>query len=179
STGTGRWALLAAPAPPAEDDVTEAKARQYVKRYGVVFRDLLQRESDPPAWRDLLRVYRRLEMRGELRGGRIVGGVVGEQLPAPQALGALRAIRPAQPRGGGAAGGAAPGWAGGRPADPRGHRAPGRGGARRPGASRGLSRGGAGARGRRPPRRPRHGAAHALSDFHAPAARRVPRACPA
>jgi len=99
STGTGRWALLAAPAPPAEDDVTEAKARQYVKRYGVVFRDLLQRESGTPAWRDLLRVYRRLEMRGELRGGRIVGGFVGEQFAAPEALEALRAIRREQPDG--------------------------------------------------------------------------------
>jgi ATP-dependent Lhr-like helicase len=93
STGTGRWARLAPPAAPAADDVMEAKARQYVKRYGVVFRDLLQRESDVPAWRDLLRVYRRLEMRGDLRGGRIVGGFVGEQFAAPEALEALRAIR--------------------------------------------------------------------------------------
>jgi ATP-dependent Lhr-like helicase len=99
SSGTGRWALLAPPAPPAEDDVTEAKARQYVQRYGVVFRDLLQRESGVPAWRDLLRVYRRLEMRGELRGGRIVAGFVGEQFAAPEALEALRAIRREEPRG--------------------------------------------------------------------------------
>jgi ATP-dependent Lhr-like helicase len=99
STGTGRWALLAPPAAPAEDDVTEAKARQYVKRYGVVFRDLLQREPGAPAWRDLLRVYRRLEMRGDLRGGRIVGGFVGEQFAAPEALEALRAIRREQPAG--------------------------------------------------------------------------------
>jgi ATP-dependent helicase Lhr and Lhr-like helicase len=99
STGTGRWALLAPPAAPPEDDVTEAKARQYVKRYGVVFRDLLQREPGAPAWRDLLRVYRRLEMRGDLRGGRIVGGFVGEQFAAPEALEALRAIRREQPDG--------------------------------------------------------------------------------
>ena len=99
SSGTGRWALLAPPAAPAEDDVTEAKARQYVRRYGVVFRDLLQRESGVPAWRDLLRVYRRLEMRGELRGGRIVAGFVGEQFAAPEALEALRAIRREEPRG--------------------------------------------------------------------------------
>ncbi len=99
STGTGRWALLASPASPAEDEVTEAKARQYVRRYGVVFRDLLQRESGVPAWRDLLRVYRRLEMRGELRGGRIVGGFVGEQFAAPEALEALRAIRREESRG--------------------------------------------------------------------------------
>jgi len=91
--GTGRWALLASAAARAEDDVTEAKARLYVRRYGVVFRDLLPREPGAPAWRDLLRVYRRLEMRGELRGGRIVGGFVGEQFAAPEALEALRAIR--------------------------------------------------------------------------------------
>jgi ATP-dependent Lhr-like helicase len=93
SPGTGRWARLAPPAARATDEVVEAKARQYVRRYGVVFRDLLPRESGVPAWRDLLRVYRRLEMRGELRGGRIVGGFVGEQFAAPEALDALRAVR--------------------------------------------------------------------------------------
>ena len=99
SPGTGRWARLLPPAIPADDDLVEAKARQYVKRYGVVFRDLLQREPDVPAWRDLLRVYRRLEMRGDLRGGRIVGGFVGEQFAAPEALEALRAIRREEPSG--------------------------------------------------------------------------------
>jgi len=73
--------------------------RQYVRRYGVVFRDLLQREPGVPAWRDLLRVYRRLEMRGDLRGGRIVGGFVGEQFAASEALETLRAIRRAEPAG--------------------------------------------------------------------------------
>jgi ATP-dependent Lhr-like helicase len=99
SPGTGRWARLAPPAAPPADDLVEARARQYVRRYGVVFRDLLQRESDVPAWRDLLRVYRRLEMRGDLRGGRIVGGFVGEQFAAPEALEALRAGRREQPAG--------------------------------------------------------------------------------
>ena len=99
SPGTGRWARLLPPATPATDDLVEAKARQYVKRYGVVFRDLLQREPDVPAWRDLLRIYRRLEMRGDLRGGRIVGGFVGEQFAAPEALEALRAIRGEEPSG--------------------------------------------------------------------------------
>ena len=89
----------APPAAPAADDLVEARARQYVRRYGVVFRDLLQREPGVPAWRDLLRVYRRLEMRGDLRGGRIVGGFVGEQFAAPEALEALRAIRREQPAG--------------------------------------------------------------------------------
>jgi ATP-dependent Lhr-like helicase len=100
SPGTGRWARLAPPAvPPPTDDIVEAKARQYVRRYGVVFRDLLQRESGVPPWRDLLRVYRRLEMRGDLRGGRIVGGFVGEQFAAPEALEALRAARRESPGG--------------------------------------------------------------------------------
>ena len=96
---TGRWALLDAPAPPPVDDLLEARARQYVRRYGVVFRDLLTREPEAPPWRDLLRVYRRLEMRGELRGGRIVGAFVGEQFAAPEALEALRSIRRAAPSG--------------------------------------------------------------------------------
>jgi len=91
--GTGRWALLEAPPPPAPDDLLEARARQYVRRYGIVFRDLLLREPEAPGWRELLKVYRRLEMRGELRGGRIVGGFVGEQFAAPEALEALRAVR--------------------------------------------------------------------------------------
>jgi ATP-dependent Lhr-like helicase len=99
SPGTGRWARLVPPAAPAADDVVEARARQYVRRYGVVFRDLLQREPGLPAWRDLLRVYRRLEMRGDLRGGRIVGGFVGEQFAAPEALEALRALRREAPGG--------------------------------------------------------------------------------
>jgi len=95
--GTGRWALLDPPAPPPADEALEARARQYVRRYGVVFRDLLTREPDAPAWRDLLRVYRRLEMRGELRGGRMVGAFVGEQFALPEALEALRSTRRAAP----------------------------------------------------------------------------------
>jgi ATP-dependent Lhr-like helicase len=91
--GTGRWALLDPPSPPSADEILEARARQYLRRYGVVFRDLLTREPDAPAWRDVLRVYRRLEMRGELRGGRIVGAFVGEQFALPEALEALRATR--------------------------------------------------------------------------------------
>src|SRR5205814_8998308 len=71
----------------------EALARQYVRRYGIVFRDLLGREAHAPPWRELLRVYRRLEMRGELRGGRMLASFVGEQFAAPEALEALRAVR--------------------------------------------------------------------------------------
>jgi ATP-dependent Lhr-like helicase len=91
---TGRWALLRAPsAPAAEGEVLELSARQYLRRYGVVFKDLLTREAHAPPWRDLVRVYRRLEMRGEIRGGRMVAGFVGEQFALPEALDALRAVR--------------------------------------------------------------------------------------
>ncbi|HVV16376.1 MAG TPA: DEAD/DEAH box helicase [Polyangia bacterium] len=90
--GAGRWSILRAPAA-TDEHRTEELARQYVRRYGVVFRDVLAREPHAPAWRDLLRVYRRLEMSGELRGGRFVAGFVGEQFAAPEAVEALRAAR--------------------------------------------------------------------------------------
>ena len=90
--GAGRWSILRAERAD-EETRHEALARQYVKRYGVVFRDLLAREAHAPAWRDLVRIYRRLEMSGELRGGRLVGGFVGEQFAAPDAVDALRATR--------------------------------------------------------------------------------------
>ena len=64
-----------------------------LRRYGVVFRKLLERESLLPPWRDLLRVLRRLEARGEIRGGRFVEGFSGEQYALPEAIGRLRAIR--------------------------------------------------------------------------------------
>ncbi|HXU06891.1 MAG TPA: hypothetical protein VN903_38320, partial [Polyangia bacterium] len=111
AVGAGRWSLLrspGAPAPLPEDsperrlaDETrhEALARQYIRRYGVVFRDLLARETQAPPWRDLLRIYRRLEMSGELRGGRLVGGFVGEQFAHPDAVDALRATRREPKRG--------------------------------------------------------------------------------
>src|SRR4029078_10934816 len=83
----------------ADETRHEALARQYVKRYGVVVRDLLARESPAPPARDLVRIYRRLEMSGELRGGRFVGGFVGEQFAHPDAVEALRATRRAAQRG--------------------------------------------------------------------------------
>jgi len=92
TVGAGRWSILRAERSD-EDTRHEALARQYIKRYGVVFRDLLAREAQAPAWRDLVRVYRRLEMSGELRGGRLVAGFVGEQFAAPDAVDALRATR--------------------------------------------------------------------------------------
>ncbi|MEW5979446.1 MAG: DEAD/DEAH box helicase [Acidobacteriota bacterium] len=71
----------------------EVLARVYVRRYGVVFRKLLERESIVLPWRDLLRCYRRLEDRGDLRGGRFVAGFSGEQFAAPEAVGLLRSLR--------------------------------------------------------------------------------------
>jgi len=86
----GRWSLLGF--EKAEGRV-EAVARTLLKRYGVVFRVLLQRETNLPPWRELVQVYRRLEARGEIRGGRFVAGFGGEQFAAPDAVGRLRAVR--------------------------------------------------------------------------------------
>ena len=93
----GRWALLRsaqAPAAPAE-----AFAPHLLTRWGVVFRDLLARESLAPPWRDLLVVLRRMEARGEVRGGRFVAGFVGEQFALPEAVDLLRAVRREGPGG--------------------------------------------------------------------------------
>jgi ATP-dependent Lhr-like helicase len=87
----GRWSLLSS---TRIDDV-EAVAKVLLKRYGVVFRSVLQREAQLPPWRDLVRVYRRLEARGEIRGGRFVAGFGGEQFAVPDAVGRLRAVRKA------------------------------------------------------------------------------------
>jgi len=73
--------------------VHEQWARQLLRRYGVVFRDLMKRESMPMTWRELLLQYRRMEWRGEIRGGRFVSGFSGEQFALPEAIEALRAVR--------------------------------------------------------------------------------------
>ena len=92
----GRWAL-ARRGPPRNDAKPEAAehlARTLLLRYGVVFWRLLEREAPwLPPWRDLLRVYRRLEARGEIRGGRFVAGFAGEQFALPDAVGMLREVR--------------------------------------------------------------------------------------
>ncbi len=92
--GGGRWSLLRGP-PALEmaEATVERLAAQYLRRYGVVFRDLLARETAPPPWRELLRVYRSLEARGAIRGGRFVAGFTGEQFALPEAVDALRAVR--------------------------------------------------------------------------------------
>jgi len=71
----------------------ESVARQLLRRYGVVFRDLLARESLVQSWRDLLVQYRRMELQGEIRGGRFVSGFVGEQFALPEAVQSMRALR--------------------------------------------------------------------------------------
>jgi ATP-dependent Lhr-like helicase len=71
----------------------DAHARILLLRYGVLFRDLLARESNAPKWRDLLPILRRLEARGEIRGGRFVKGAFGEQFALPEAVESLRIAR--------------------------------------------------------------------------------------
>ncbi len=90
----GRWARL--PDPPedlAREDLALAAAEQLLARWGVVFRDLLARESLSLSWRELLYALRRLEARGEIRGGRFVAGFAGEQFALPEAVAALRRAR--------------------------------------------------------------------------------------
>ena len=95
----GRWALTRRSAPEATEPQArsasiEHVARTLLRRYGIVFWRLLAREADwLPPWRDLLRVYRRLEARGEIRGGRFVAGFSGEQYALPDAVGLLREVR--------------------------------------------------------------------------------------
>ncbi|WP_267226174.1 DEAD/DEAH box helicase [Dyella silvae] len=91
-------------APPTstnkpDTDPIEHIARSLLRRYGVVFWKLLEREAPwLPSWRELLRVYHRLEARGEIRGGRFVEGLVGEQFALPEAIARLRAVRQLQPQ---------------------------------------------------------------------------------
>jgi ATP-dependent Lhr-like helicase len=95
----GRWALArrnrtTQPKGQAEAEAVEHIARTLLRRYGVVFWRMLEREADwLPPWRDLLRVYRRLEARGDIRGGRFVTGFPGEQFALPEAVGMLREVR--------------------------------------------------------------------------------------
>ncbi|HXU68156.1 MAG TPA: DEAD/DEAH box helicase [Polyangia bacterium] len=95
----GRWSLLHRDAPrraedagPFGDGSPVELAWAYLRRWGVMMRQLLVRESAAPPWRELVAVYRRLEARGEIRGGRFVSGVSGEQFALPGAVEALRAL---------------------------------------------------------------------------------------
>ncbi len=93
----GRWSLLHAGEPVEHINAIESTCWMLLRRYGVVFREVLTRESILPRWRELLVTLRRLEDRGEIRGGRFVSGFLGEQFALPVALESLRAFRNVQP----------------------------------------------------------------------------------
>ncbi len=89
----GRWTLLRSALTPAvaPEERINQWCRLLLRRYGIMFRDLLANESAAPPWGELVRTYRRLEARGEIRGGRFVSGVAGEQFALPEAIPLLRA----------------------------------------------------------------------------------------
>jgi ATP-dependent Lhr-like helicase len=104
----GRWSLLRSRIAAqlsvngadesSRDPAMEKFARVLLRRYGVVFRRLLEREAFEVTWYELGRIYRRWEARGEIRGGYFVGGISGEQFAFPEAIGLLRSIRKASPK---------------------------------------------------------------------------------
>lgn len=75
------------------ESAVESACHVLLRRYGVVFRDLMERETAMPKWRELLGMFRRLEARGTVRGGRFVSGLGGEQFALPEVVEALRAMR--------------------------------------------------------------------------------------
>jgi ATP-dependent Lhr-like helicase len=94
ATFAGRWTAIAVPAPGAPREAAiESQAWTLLRRYGVVFRRMLTREAGAAPWRELAMVYRRLEARGEIRGGRFVSGMSGEQFALPEAVDTLREVR--------------------------------------------------------------------------------------
>ncbi|HLX77236.1 MAG TPA: DEAD/DEAH box helicase [Terriglobales bacterium] len=95
----GRWALLYPGEAAERTRQVEAACWMLLRRYGVVFRDLLAREAIVPKWRELAMAFRRLEDRGEVRGGRFISGFLGEQFALPVAVESLRAMRKNEPAG--------------------------------------------------------------------------------
>jgi ATP-dependent Lhr-like helicase len=95
SSFNGRWSAVEpdASVSTSREGAVELQAWAIIRRYGVVFRRLLARETNAALWRELARVYRRLEARGEIRGGRFVTGMTGEQFALPDAVDRLREIR--------------------------------------------------------------------------------------
>jgi len=89
----GRWAVLYTEENADRNKTVEAICWMLLKRYGIVFRDLLARETNLPKWRELQIAFRRLEDRGEIRGGRFVDGFLGEQFALPVAVESVRATR--------------------------------------------------------------------------------------
>jgi ATP-dependent Lhr-like helicase len=90
---SGRWSLLYGEEATDRTQVAEATCWMLLRRYGVVFREVIARETIVPRWRELLIALRRLEDRGEVRGGRFVSGFMGEQFALPMAVESLRAMR--------------------------------------------------------------------------------------
>jgi ATP-dependent Lhr-like helicase len=95
----GRWSLLYAQETPDRARISDSTCWMLLKRYGVVFREVIARETIVPRWRELLIAFRRLEDRGEVRGGRFVSGFMGEQFALPMAVESLRAMRKSEPVG--------------------------------------------------------------------------------
>jgi ATP-dependent Lhr-like helicase len=90
----GRWSLFPGPVDPPDRELQVGRwCRQLLSRYGVVFRDLLAREASAPPWWELARVLRRMELRGEIRGGRFIAQVGGEQFAVESAVSKLRDLR--------------------------------------------------------------------------------------
>ena len=114
SGSAGRWSLWREAAASSEspnsggppdgwptlrrEEIVEQWAWQLLRRWGVVFKDLLTRESGTPSWWELLQVYRRLEARGEIRGGRFISGVAGEQFSMSESIRQLRLLRDSEPQ---------------------------------------------------------------------------------
>jgi ATP-dependent helicase Lhr and Lhr-like helicase len=96
---SGRWSLLYVDPPADRTQAVEAICNVLLRRYGLVFREVLARESILPPWREVLGTLRRLEDRGEVRGGRFVSGFLGEQFALPVAVESLRAMRQEQSAG--------------------------------------------------------------------------------
>ena len=95
----GRWSLLFSNETENREAAIESTCWMLLERYGIVFRELLTRESIVPRWREVLIALRRLEARGEVRGGRFVNGFLGEQFALPVAVDSLRASRSHPPTG--------------------------------------------------------------------------------
>lgn len=93
AAGDGSGPNSSTSGPAGDRDAVRAHARALLRRYGIVFRRLLDREEHAPAWRDLVLAFRRMEARGEVRGGRFVSGFSGEQFALPEAVGAVRDVR--------------------------------------------------------------------------------------
>ena len=96
---SGRWSVLYPIEQPDRNKMIEATCAMLLARYGVVFRDLLAREAILPKWRELVQAFRRIESRGDIRGGRFVSGFIGEQYALPVAVESLRALRRSEPTG--------------------------------------------------------------------------------